>query len=52
MSKASEYQPDPEGQGEIVLHHVLADLKERADVGKEHYGTYLRANNGRDATLG
>ena len=49
QTNASKYQPDPKGDGEIVLNQVLADLQERAEIGKEKYGTYLRANNGRDA---
>lgn len=49
MSKASEYQPKPKGDGQIVLGHVIADLNERALAGFKKYGTYLRTYNGRDA---
>lgn len=49
MSKASEHQPDPTEGRDVVLHAVIADLEERAEVSKEHYGTYLKTHNGRDA---
>ena len=49
MSKASEYQPSPVGNGSIVVDYVLADVRERAEAGKQRYGTYLRTYNGRDA---
>lgn len=58
-------QPQPTGNGRIVLIEALAhsvtaldveendwlsvQLIERALQGKEKYGTYLRANNGRNA---
>lgn len=51
MSKISEHQPEPEGEGKIVLEYVLRDIQERADTGKERYGTYLRTNNGRDPLI-
>ncbi len=42
-------QPAPK-KGKIkVLDHVLADLTQRAETGKEKYGTYLETDNGRDA---
>jgi len=34
-----------------VWRKVMADLTERAEVGKKRYGTYLQPNNGRDALL-
>ncbi len=49
MNKAAIYQPPPQGNGEIVLKHVIQDLKDRAEMGKAKYGTYLRAHNGRNA---
>jgi hypothetical protein len=51
MTYASKPQPKPVGNGEIVLEGVLNDLIERANFGKEKYGTYLRTNNGRDALM-
>jgi hypothetical protein len=48
-SLASKHQPQPSGGEQVVLLAVLSDLKERADVGKEKYGIYLKTNNGRDA---
>lgn len=45
---ASESQPPPEPHGDIVLGHVLADVRERAVLGYEKYGTALRVHNGRD----
>ncbi len=42
-------QPAPK-KGKIkVLDHVLADLTQRAEAGKEKYGTNLMTENGRDA---
>ena len=49
MSKASEHQPEPTGTGIIVVDAVLSDLRERAETGREKYGTYLKTHNGRDA---
>jgi len=37
------------GEGEIVLNSVLEDIKARAEMGRDKYGTYLRTYNGRDA---
>lgn len=47
MSKASEYQPNPEKGEKIVIDVVLADIRERAETGKRKYGTYLETHNGR-----
>jgi len=44
-------QSQPLGDGEVVVYKVLKDLKGRARFGKRKYGTFLRANNGRDALL-
>ena len=48
MSKAVKNQPEPTGNGTPILELVLKDLMDRAVHGKEIYGTFLRANNGRD----
>lgn len=49
-TNASIHQPSPEWNGgEVVVNVVVADLQERADTGKEKYGTYLETHNGRDA---
>jgi len=48
---AVDPQPEPLGDGEIVLDKVLYDLKCRAEFGKDMYGTYLRTRNGRDALM-
>jgi hypothetical protein len=52
MSKtnASTDQPDPQHNGGVVvIDYVVADLWERAEEGKERYGTLLETHNGRDA---
>lgn len=46
---ASEYQPDPQPGKDVVIDHVLSDLRERAETGRQKYGTYLETHNGRDA---
>lgn len=48
MSQASEPQPKPEQGEQVVVDVVLADIRERAEVGKVKYGTYLETNNGRN----
>lgn len=48
-TNASKYQPKPTGNGIVVVDQVIADIKERADFGKNKYGTYLKTNNGRNA---
>ena len=45
---ASTPQPDPEGGHEIVVGYVLRDILDRAEMGKQKYGTYLMSHNGRD----
>jgi len=47
MTKASEYQPAPIKGNIVVVDYVLSDIRERAEAGKEKYGTYLETNNGR-----
>lgn len=51
MSDAAIEQPAPVGEGRVVLDAVVSDLQERAIMGKEKYGTFLRTNNGRNALL-
>ena len=51
MRKASEQQPQPVGTGEIVLHEVVKDIQDRAEVGTQKYGTLLRTHNGRDPLM-
>lgn len=48
-SKAFTPQPQPNGQGNPVLGYVLADLTNRALVGKEKYGEPLKILNGRSS---
>ncbi len=48
-TNASEHQPPPTQGNQVVVDVVLADIRERAETGKEKYGTYLQTNNGRDA---
>lgn len=44
-------QPAPQPGREVVLFHVINDLKRRAEKGKAQYGTYLETHNGRDGLL-
>lgn len=48
---AAQPQPDPQPGSEVVLFHVIDDLKRRAASGYHKYGTFLETNNGRDALL-
>lgn len=48
MSNASQYQPKPKPGNQVVIDVVVADIRERAEAGKQKYGTYLETNNGRD----
>jgi hypothetical protein len=50
-NKAAIHEPDPVPGDKIVLELVMKDLNDRAQVGKEKYGTYLMTNNGRDALM-
>jgi hypothetical protein len=47
MSDATLKQPKPTGKGAIVWSEVMTDMAERVKVGKDKYGTELRAFNGR-----
>ena len=51
MNSAALHEPDPIGNGKIILDLVRQDFEDRAETGKAKYGTYLRANNGRDALM-
>lgn len=51
MNRAASHEPDPTGNGTTVLPLVLQDLKDRAEMGKQKYGTYLRTMNGRSALM-
>lgn len=42
--------PTPNGSTPI-WELVIADMKQRDNVGRQRYGTPLQANNGRDALL-
>lgn len=42
-------QPAPTGNGEIVYLAVIEDMRQRAELGRSRYGTYLRTHNGRAA---
>ena len=48
-TKASLYQPEPRKGKVKVIDYVIADMLERAEAGRERYGTYLETHNGRDA---
>jgi hypothetical protein len=48
-SKAATPEPPPIKGNVIVLPYVIEDLKARAEMGKNKYGTYLEINNGRDS---
>jgi hypothetical protein len=49
--EASTPQPAPTDGQYVVLPYVLQDLEDRAEMGKEKYGTYLQTHNGRSALL-
>jgi len=51
MSQVSEHQPEPKEGNQVVVDVVLADIRERAEAGREKYGTYLKTDNGRDALM-
>jgi len=46
---ASLSQPAPKSGKIIVVDKVIEDIRERAEVGKRKYGTYLCTDNGREA---
>jgi hypothetical protein len=50
LKKRPEDQPLPEqNDSHPVQAQLLLYIAQRAEVGKARYGTYLQANNGRDA---
>ncbi len=49
LQPATAEQPAPNGKGDPILGMVLADLTNRALIGKEKYGEPLKAHNGRNA---
>jgi hypothetical protein len=51
VNRAAQHEPPPTPGSVIILDLVLKDLQDRANVGKEKYGTYLMAHNGRDALM-
>ena len=45
-------QPTPKPNSNQPIHEqVIEDIKLRAEAGKQNYGTYLQAGNGRDSLL-
>lgn len=46
---AKAEQPDPTGNGEVVLFKAMQVLMARGEVGMATYNTLLKTNNGRDA---
>lgn len=45
-------QPAPKPNDTQPIHEqVIEDIKRRAEIGKQNYGTYLQVNNGRDPLL-
>ena len=50
-NRINKPQPEPQGKGKVVINYVIRDLLERAEIGREKYGTYLETGNGRDALI-
>ena len=50
-NKAATPQPQPQLGRTQVLGFVWMDLVDRANVGKQKYGTFLETHNGRDALM-
>lgn len=45
-------QPAPKvNESKPIFKLVIEDIEERAEFGKNKYGTYLQANNGRDSLV-
>lgn len=42
-------QPTPQPGKQVVGDAVLVDIRQRMELGKQRYGTYLETHNGRDA---
>lgn len=52
MDSLNDKEPAPvPHRGEYVINLVMKDLSERAREGKKKYGTFLQANNGRNALV-
>jgi hypothetical protein len=51
LTPAAVHEPAPSGDGRVILELVRADFDARAAAGREKYGTYLKAHNGRDALM-
>lgn len=51
MSDFAAHEPPPTGSGEVIYPHVLRSVVERVVEGEKKYGTFLRANNGRNAPM-
>lgn len=52
LFNAAEQQPSPkEGEGLPIYLEVQKDLAIRAEAGKKKYGSYLYAENGRQALI-
>ena len=48
---AALHEPDPLPGETKILDLVIKDLNDRAEMGKEKYGTYLMSWNGRHSLL-
>lgn len=48
MTDATTQQPQPKPGQDVVLLYVVEDMRQRAEMGKAQYGTYLETFNGRD----
>lgn len=51
LEPATATQPAPTGDGAEVWPLVIQDMQARDQLGRERYGTPLRAHNGRDALV-
>lgn len=48
--KVNTEQPSPvKNNNTPIVDLVMKDIQERKEIGYKRYGTYLQANNGRDA---
>ena len=51
INRAAQHEPNPTGNGVAIIELVRKDFDDRAETGRAKYGTYLRADNGRDALM-
>lgn len=51
VTSAAAPQPAPRPGRKMVLPLVIRDLHDRADAGRQKYGTFLYTENGRDALM-